>query len=121
MNVISLSSPRNARLHPPTEARSLRRWGALGRSGFRPFFLLAALFACLGVPLWLLALSGHASPGGMAGPRAWHGHEMIFGYAVAVIAGFLLTAAEKWTGRATIAGWPLLALAGLWLAGRVVW
>lgn len=122
MGVISLTSPSGPRVAPGRPARELSRGKlALSQSGFRPFFLLAALFACLGVPLWLLSLAGLGSPGGPLGPRAWHGHEMIFGYAAAVIAGFLLTAVEKWTGRSTISGRPLLALALLWVLGRAAW
>ena len=86
--------------------------------GFRPFFLLAAGWATLSVPLWLLALYDVGSPGAH-GPLAWHAHEMVFGFSVAVIAGFLLTAVGNWTGRETLVGGPLLALAALWVAGRV--
>ncbi len=113
MHVLSLTSPRS-----PSESR---RAVALGRKGFRLFFLLAALFACFAVPLWLLALGGTGNPGGPAGPRAWHSHEMVFGYAVAVIAGFLLTAVEKWTNRPTAGEVTLIALGLLWLEGRAVW
>ena len=94
------------------------RW-ALGAKGFRPFFLLAAAFAVAIVPAWLLALFGVIEPGGYFGPTYWHAHEMVFGFAVAVIAGFLLTAVGNWTQRETIVGFPLLALSGLWVAGRV--
>jgi uncharacterized protein involved in response to NO len=52
-------------------------------------------------------------------PTIWHAHEMVFGFAVAVIAGFLLTAASNWTGRRTATGLGLAALVGLWLAGRI--
>ncbi len=113
MHVISLTQPRSRSV----EQRVLWR----GQKGFRLFFLLAALFASLAVPVWLLALGGSTSPGGAGGPRAWHGHEMIFGYAVAVIAGFLLTAVEKWTGRVTANEHTLFALGFLWLCGRAAW
>jgi uncharacterized protein involved in response to NO len=49
----------------------------------------------------------------------WHAHEMSFGYAGAVVAGLLLTAIPNWTGRLSVAGWPLAALAALWTAGRI--
>jgi uncharacterized protein involved in response to NO len=88
--------------------------------GFRPFFLLAALFAVAAVPLWLLALLGVVTPGGHMHALAWHRHEMIFGYTLAVIAGFLLTAARNWTARPMPSGGRLLALALLWLAARVL-
>lgn len=87
--------------------------------GFRPFFLLAALFAAVSVPLWLLAYRGTLEPESHLPALVWHGHEMVFGFATAVIAGFLLTAAANWTGRRTASGLGLAALAGLWLAGRI--
>ena len=93
----------------------------LWANGFRPFFLAAALMAVVAVPLWLLVANGAASVGaGYLQPMAWHAHEMVFGYACAVIAGFLLTAATNWTGRETASGGALRALAGLWLLGRIV-
>jgi uncharacterized protein involved in response to NO len=86
--------------------------------GFRPFFLLAALWAMVGVGGWMAAL--HVGwPEGALPPMLWHAHEMLFGFLVAAIAGFLLTAVPSWTGRRGYAGWPLAGLVGLWLAGRV--
>jgi uncharacterized protein involved in response to NO len=87
--------------------------------GFRPFFLLAVLFATLAVPLWLGAYTGNL---GLASPlpaSLWHGHEMLFGYGAAVLAGFLLTATPSWSGRPPLTGGPLALLALIWLAGRV--
>jgi len=84
--------------------------------GFRPFYLLAGTYAALGVPLWALQFTGWL-PG--ADPF-WHAHEMLFGYAFAVIAGFLLTAVRAWTGVPTPAGAALAGIAGLWLAARVL-
>lgn len=92
---------------------------ALLTIGFRPFFLLAALGAALLVPSWLLLLLRGASWPSPLPPLLWHAHEMLFGYTTAVIAGFLLTAVQNWTGHVVARGGPLLALAGLWLAGRV--
>lgn len=91
---------------------------ALFALGFRPFFLAAGLFAVLLMALWLLVLRGSLEPGELS-PPVWHGHEMLFGFAVAVIAGFLLTAAQNWTGIRTPSGMPLAALFLLWLAGRL--
>ncbi len=90
---------------------------ALFALGFRPFYLLAAAFAALAIPVWVLMLSGvivMPLPGVL-----WHAHEMIFGFAVAVIIGFLYTAGRNWTGLPTPTGALLASLAGLWLAGRV--
>lgn len=86
--------------------------------GFRPFFLAAGVYAVLLMGLWLLMLRGTIVPTGVS-PFVWHGHEMLFGFAVAVIAGFLLTAAQNWTGIRTPSGVTLAALFLLWLAGRI--
>ncbi len=88
--------------------------------GFRPFFLLAGLFAMLIVPLWLLVLRGSITATPHLDPVTWHAHEMLFGFGVAVIAGFLLTAVGNWTGRETATGRGLLALVLLWLSGRAL-
>lgn len=87
--------------------------------GFRPFYLLAALLACVGMILWLAQLAGHAPSAGPAGGVHWHGHEMVFGFASAVITGFLFTAARNWTGLPTPTGATLAAIAALWIAGRI--
>ena len=93
---------------------------ALFALGFRPFFLAAAVFAVVYMGLWVTTLHGTIqAPVGLAS-AAWHGHEMLFGYAVAVIAGFLLTATQKWTSIPMPKGGPLAALFALWLAGRLV-
>lgn len=97
---------------------------ALLSIGFRPFFLLATLGAILWVPLWLFVLSNAETTAGLVReshmtPTALHAHEMIFGFAVAVIAGFLLTAGANWTGRPTTSGKSLALLVGLFLAGRL--
>ena len=86
--------------------------------GFRPFFLLGAIIAALLVPVWMLALSGVVTLGGRLDPVTWHAHEMVFGFAGAIIAGFLLTAAGNWTQRETAVGGPLAALVALWIAAR---
>ena len=94
------------------------KW-ALFRHGFRPFFLAAGLAALLLVPWWAAALAWGV-PLGTSWPAAlWHGHEMLFGFIVAAVAGFLLTAVPSWTGARGFAGWPLVLLAGLWLTGRI--
>ncbi len=86
--------------------------------GFRPFFLAAGLYGVLMMALWLGVLHGRLDPGGLS-PLVWHGHEMLFGFTVAVIAGFLLTAAQNWTGIRTPHGRPLVVLFLLWGAGRL--
>ena len=89
---------------------------ALLALGFRPFYLLAGAYAALSVPLWVMQYSG-LLPGANV---LWHAHEMIFGYAFAVIAGFLLTAVRNWTALPTPAGTALGAIAALWVAARIV-
>ncbi|MFQ5466755.1 MAG: NnrS family protein [Kiloniellaceae bacterium] len=86
--------------------------------GFRPFFLAAAGWAVGGLGLWLAILTGLFAVPSAFDPIAWHGHEMIFGYAGAAVAGFLLTAIPNWTGRLPVRGLPLAGLALVWLAGR---
>jgi uncharacterized protein involved in response to NO len=89
---------------------------ALLALGFRPFYLLAGVYAALSVPLWAAQYAGWL-PG--ASPL-WHAHEMLFGYAFAVIAGFLLTAVRAWTSRPTPAGAVLGGIAALWVLARVL-
>jgi uncharacterized protein involved in response to NO len=88
-------------------------------AGFRPFFLVAAIWAALAVPLWLGAYTaGLVVPTRLALP-VWHAHEMVFGFAAAAVAGFLLTAIPNWTGRMPLQGGPLATLVLLWAIGRV--
>ena len=91
---------------------------ALFALGFRPFFLLAAFSAPVLITLWLLQLMGMISLSGYYTPTGWHAHEMLFGYTVAVVAGFLLTAAGNWTGLKMINGRQLMLITVIFLAGR---
>lgn len=96
------------------------RFSALLGYPFRPFFLLAGVYAALSVALWLTALfGGGGMPAGWTSP-AWHAHEMLFALVPAAAAGFLLTAMSNWTGAPALRGAPLAALALLWIAGRAV-
>src|SRR5579862_9356428 len=87
--------------------------------GFRPFFLGGALWAALGIVLWLPQYFGRLSLPTAFTPLDWHIHEMLYGYVAAIAAGFLLTAIPNWTGRLPVNGYPLAGLGALWLAGRV--
>lgn len=87
--------------------------------GFRPFFLAAALFATGIIPVWMAVFSGLIEFEPAFAPVDWHIHEMLFGYAAAVVAGFLFTAIPNWTGRMPVRGWPLALLLGLWVLGRL--
>ena len=101
------------------EGRGASSGVALFAYGFRPFFLLAGIHATLAIPWWIASLY-HAAPSpGTLSNLAWHAHEMLYGFAAAAIAGFLLTAVPSWTGRRGYAGPPLAALVLLWLAGRL--
>jgi uncharacterized protein involved in response to NO len=92
---------------------------ALFSYGFRPFFLGAALWAVLSLALWLASLAGVVQLAEGYGALAWHAHEMLFGYASAVVAGFLLTAVPNWTGHLPVSGPRLMLLFLLWCAGRI--
>ena len=91
---------------------------ALWKLGFRPFYLLASIFAAVSILLWIAEYAGYLPAGYLRDP-VWHAHEMLFGYTVAVIAGFLFTAARNWTGQPTPTGALLAGYALLWIAGRV--
>ena len=92
---------------------------ALWALGFRPFYLLAAALAALSVPLWALQATGWLRLAYLNGP-AWHAHEMLFGFALAVVVGFLFTAGRNWSNQPTPSGGALMALAALWLVARVL-
>ena len=92
---------------------------ALWDLGFRPFYLLASTFASLSILVWTLQFSGLLQYAYLQGPM-WHAHEMLFGFTLAVLTGFLLTAGQNWTGQATPKGGYLTALAALWVAGRIL-
>ena len=103
-----------------TTMRRVRSWQgpALLSYGFRPFFLLAGIYASLLILLWVPWFLGLIAIPSALPPVAWHAHELLFGFLPAVMAGFLLTAVPNWTGRLPVVGWPLGSLVALWLAGR---
>lgn len=93
---------------------------ALFGYGFRPFFLGAGVVGALFIPWWAAALAWSVPLGTGWPPILWHAHEMLFGFIVAAIAGFLLTAVPSWTGARGFAGWPLAMISALWALGRIV-
>jgi uncharacterized protein involved in response to NO len=105
-------------IQEPPPARAPRGF-ALWQLGFRPFYLLASSFAAISILLWALQFTGHLGAPYLSGPL-WHAHEMLFGFTLAVVVGFLLTAGQAWTGQPTPTGAKLAALAALWLAARVL-
>jgi len=92
---------------------------ALLNLGFRPLYLLASIFAAISIALWALEYSGRL-PGAYLQNPLCNGHEMLFGYTIAVIAGFLFTAVRNWTAQPTPTGATLGVIALLWILGRVL-
>jgi uncharacterized protein involved in response to NO len=92
---------------------------ALLSYGFRPFFLLAGGWAAIALSVWMAAFLELITLPATLDPLSWHSHEMLFGFATAAVAGFVLTAVPNWTGRLPLQGKPLLFLVVLWLAGRL--
>lgn len=101
---------------PETPSFSAPLWA----SAFRPFYLLGAIYLPLLMTLWASAsLGGWISPSPAMPWWLWHGHEMIFGFSLAIISGIVLTALPSWAGTDEIRGGRLALLAALWLAGRL--
>ncbi|KAF0090954.1 MAG: hypothetical protein FD128_2907, partial [Hyphomonadaceae bacterium] len=88
--------------------------------GFRAFFVLAGFSALLLIVLWNAIFKGELVHANYFAANLWHAHEMLLGYSVAVVAGFLLTAVKNWTGRPTLSGNQLGGLCLLWLYGRIL-
>lgn len=109
--LISIQAPQQ----PAVEPAGFALW----QLGFRPFFLLASGFAAVSIGLWAAQFAGWLPRPYLSGPL-WHAHEMLFGFTLAVMVGFLLTAGRNWSMHPTPTGLPLAALALLWLAGRVL-
>jgi uncharacterized protein involved in response to NO len=99
---------------------SLARLPVFLALGFRPFFLLAGIFAVFSVGVWAPSFARGLELSTYYGSIGWHSHEMVFGYSAAVVAGFLLTAVRNWTERPTVTGAPLGGLALLWMLGRLL-
>jgi uncharacterized protein involved in response to NO len=104
--------------HTPIQRYRSYAGPAVLAHGFRPFFLLAGIWALAALALSFEMMQGRIALPTAFDPVSWHYHEMLFGYVAAAIAGFLLTAVPNWTGRLPLQGMPLLGLVVLWLAGR---
>jgi uncharacterized protein involved in response to NO len=102
-----------------TDLQKEQKITPLLRLGFRPFFLSGAIFSIVAIILWLLMYKGAINLSPLGGGYWWHIHEMIFGFGCAIIAGFLLTAIQNWTGVRGAQGNTLLILFLLWLSGRI--
>ncbi|MGB4811299.1 MAG: NnrS family protein [Methylophilaceae bacterium] len=101
--------------------QQLKNKFALFNLGFRPFFLGAGIFAVISITLWMLVYNTniHLQLTNIS-PSQWHAHEMLYGYSMAVVAGFLLTAVKNWTGIQTTNGKPLMLLLALWASARIL-
>ncbi|QLE84305.1 NnrS family protein [Shewanella sp. Scap07] len=91
---------------------------------FRPWFIAASLLSCISMLAWWLALTGNdiMLSNSSLSPVVWHIHEMLFGFGATIAVGFLLTAAQTWTGKQSIHGWGLIALTLIWLVARgLIW
>ncbi len=104
---------------PPAPSPHATAGFALFNLGFRPFYFVAATYAALSIPLWVLVWAGLVPMRVSIATQWWHTHEMVFGFALAVVIGFLFTAARAWTGIDTPSGNRLVGLVGLWLAARI--
>ena len=113
MTLVRIEEPR---VQEPVRSGFL--YHPLFRLGFRPFYLIAAVFAAISIPLWIARYFGNLQLLARVDLN-WHMHEMVFGFAIAVIIGFLFTAGRNWTGLWTPRRGHLAALAGLWIAGRI--
>jgi len=94
---------------------------ALFNYGFRTFFLLSGVFGAISIPVWVALFGGHWDFPLTTAPAIWHGHEMLFGFAASAIAGFLLTVVPNWTKVKARKGGILIALAAVWVVGRVAY
>ena len=107
----------NPRVNPDARAGAVAGLAVL-QLGFRPLYLLASIFAALAVPLWALRYEGWLTEPPLG--SLWHAHEMLFGFTLAVIAGFLFTAVRNWTAQPTPTGATLAMICMLWVGGRVL-
>ncbi|XQW84343.1 NnrS family protein [Thalassotalea piscium] len=103
-----------------TDLKEEQKIPPLLRLGFRPFFLFGSLFAVFSISAWLLQLENVFTFSPFGNPLWWHMHEMLFGFFIAIVTGFLLTAVQNWTGLKGIQGKTLLLLAVIWALGRLV-
>jgi uncharacterized protein involved in response to NO len=114
-----MTTPENKVAHQPVPRYRAYAGPAIFAQGFRAFFFAAGCWAALGMALWILVWRGAIVLPTAFAPSIWHAHELVFGYGVAAVTGFLLTAIPNWTGRFPLQGGPLAGLVMLWLAGRI--
>ncbi|MBA5762321.1 NnrS family protein [Vibrio sp. 404] len=103
-----------------TDKRVEEKIPAILRLGFRPFFFLGAIYAFIAIPLWVWMFNS-GQPQALSVPALWwHVHEMLFGFAMAIVVGFVLTAVQNWTGINGTKNYRLLAIVVLWLTPRLL-
>lgn len=88
--------------------------------GYRPFFFLGSLYAALSIGFWSMWYARGEIPSSFMPPLLWHSHEMIYGFAIAIIGGFLLTASATWTQTRGLHGPALLGLVFIWGLSRLL-
>jgi len=92
------------------------------RLAFRPFFLGGVAFGIIAIAWWASFLAGVGpTPAAILPPAQWHGHEMLFGFGMAIVIGFVLTAVQSWTGIPSVKGTRLMFLWSIWLLARLSW
>lgn len=102
-----------------TDLQEEQKTPPVWRLGFRPFFLFGSAFSLIAITIWTLQYTGIAQIKTYGGGYWWHIHEMIFGFVIAIVAGFLLTAVQNWTGQRGLHGKTLMALFFTWLLARI--
>lgn len=107
-----IDAPRNAR-------RRARARGPALPDGAAPLFLAGCLWAAFAMTIWLLALGGALGIPGPLAPLDWHVHELLYGFAPAIMVGYMLSIVANWSGRLPVNGHPRSLLLLLWLAGRI--
>ena len=117
--MLTIQEPNNPVDEPRTIWQSMAH-APLFELAFRPFFLLATLFSCIALAVWVLQLGGHLTlPYQAIPPIIWHAHEMIFGFAVTIAVAFILTAGQTWTNQPSISKVPLIGFVAIWCMIRV--
>jgi len=107
-------------INEPTQTSPIKNF-AVFNLGFRIFFLAAGIFSIISMALWAVLYQYPLTlEFNTFSSSQWHAHEMIYGYALAVIAGFLLTAVKNWTGQQTPQGVSLFIIFSLWLIARLL-
>ncbi len=89
---------------------------------FRPMFFASAAWAVIALALWSVFLAFDLPlPAVEGGPFVWHAHEMMFGFVLAAVTGFALTAVPEFTSTTPFRARVGFRFALLWLAGRILY